>query len=85
MEQKILIRITANGFDKQLSMKADYYDAMKVDSSQLSMGYLRDACHHMRNTLENKGDILVHRVSAVAVIFINGMALTSSRVVETYV
>lgn len=85
MEQKILIRITANGFDKQLSMMTNYYANMEVDASQLDRGFLHEECYRMKDALENKGDITVHRVSACAVVIINGMQLTSSKVVEMYV
>lgn len=81
--EKIMIRITAYGFDKQLSMMTTYHDAVDVDVSQFDKGMLHEACYHMRATLENKGDITVRQVSARAVIEINGVALTS-RVVEKF-
>lgn len=85
MEHKVFIRLTAEGFDKQVSMGSNHYDAMEVDPSQLSRDYLHEACDRMRATLEDKGNISVHRVTAVAVTAINGMLLTSSKVVEKYI
>ena len=84
MEQKIMIRLTANGFDRQLSMMTDYYDIVEITSSQLDRGLLHEKCYRMRDTLEDKGNITVRRVSACAFIVVNGITFTSARVVENY-
>lgn len=84
MEEKIMIRVIANCFDNKLSMGVTYRDVVHVSLSQFDRVTLHEACHHMKTTIEDRGDITVQSVSACAVIIVNGISLTSTRVMRRY-
>ena len=83
MEQKIIIRTTAYSYNKKLAMAFTWRSSVEVNVEQFDTNVLLDACYDARDKLKSVCDdtIEIEKVSAGAVIIINGITFNSKRVV----
>lgn len=81
-EQKIIIRTTAYVYNKKLAMAFTCHGCAEVNVEQFDLSILRDVCYDARDKLNSMdvGNVEVERVSACAVIIVNGITFTSKRV-----
>lgn len=86
-KQKIIIRTTAYAYNKKLAMAFTWRDSAEVNVEQFDISILSDVCYDVRDKLKNmsEDDVEVERVSALAVIYIDGISFTSKRVVTRFV
>lgn len=84
--QKIIIRTTAYAYNKKLAMAFTYRGCAEVNVEQFDISILRDVCYDARDKLidMDAGNVEVERVSAYAVIIVNGITYTSKRVVTKF-